>query len=81
MQLSVHVPELVARLPCWSEEGNNDTVGILELVGVLVERDSDMEGRVAYKDVGAVGAWSPSVGGTVWAVENAATLKDKKSSQ
>ena len=28
-----------------------------------------------YKDIGAVGAWSPAVGGTVWAVEDAATLR------
>jgi hypothetical protein len=72
---------LVAGLPRWSEESNDDAVSILKLAGELVESDSDMKGWVAYKDVGAVGAWSPSVGGTIWTVENAATLKDKKSSQ
>lgn len=34
-----------------------------------------MEEKVAHKDVGAVGAWSPAISGTVWTVEDAATLR------
>jgi hypothetical protein len=77
VKLSVDITNLIARLPRRTEEGNDDTVRILQLLNRVVSVTGAMEKKCseAHKDVGAVGAWSPAISGTVWTVEDAATLE------
>lgn len=66
VKFAINITDLITRLSCGSEKGDNFPTTILKLEDDKCGRLVGRMVRATYDNVGAVGGWPPSILKTIW---------------